>query len=679
MVMLMANQISLDDFLKIHYREFQWINIAPNDNEVLLVLGNTDVPYSDYSIGKCNRSIWKLNVKKQTTELLCSPKYDAHNPVYSPSGTKIAYLSRESGDIELWIMNNNGKEKVKITNTDYPGKDPYRNTSIVWSSDSKLLAYTTLPNGSYQSLLDEEKQIFDNKINIQVIKYPKIVWSDFYQRAISRLTGEINLYNIITNEKIRLDRVTGNEFHLLGWYNNSLIVQVGVELRKYNVLTGKYKVIYNKPLNFIKVKEDKIIGVTINRDGIIDIVKIIDETLIGERSISLNLNHLKFHDLSNDDKYLAFTYQKGVSNYLALIDIDTGEIRTVTDDLAVVNDNSHLASPRFLYQKNNIIFPYGSVNFPTEIYMYNVKEDLLKKITGFNDQEVKQNKFPTVEVVKYISDEFSIESLLVLPKNYQKGNRYPTLVYLHGGPESLNYASFSYLNSARGQATAYFLASHGYVVLLPNFRGSNGYGEKFKNELGDYNLVIHPYEDLMAGIDFLINEGIANPNQLGIYGSSFGALVTAWTITQTNRFKAAIGMVGLQYDMLHEDRKYGKPFYAFYKNRLGNADPNALWTNPEVYKKLSPIEHIKYIRTPFLFIDTGEMGSNQATDNSSLSFFNGLLAMGVDTGQIYYPTASHNGGWNDTYKKDYMLRLLAWFDHYIKGENLPSWFWDVGK
>ena len=85
MVMLMANQISLDDFLKIHYREFQWINIAPNDNEVLLVLGNTDVPYSDYSIGKCNRSIWKLNVKKQTTELLCSPKYDAHNPVYSPS------------------------------------------------------------------------------------------------------------------------------------------------------------------------------------------------------------------------------------------------------------------------------------------------------------------------------------------------------------------------------------------------------------------------------------------------------------------------------------------------------------------------------------------------------------------------------------------------------------------
>lgn len=80
---------------------------------------------------------------------------------------------------------------------------------------------------------------------------------------------------------------------------------------------------------------------------------------------------------------------------------------------------------------------------------------------------------------------------------------------------------------------------------MPNFRGIEGYGEELLSEIGSYNIMSKPYEDVMAGIDFLVKEGIANPDELGIYGTSFGAWLTAWAIGQTGRFKGAIGMVSI--------------------------------------------------------------------------------------------------------------------------------------
>jgi dipeptidyl aminopeptidase/acylaminoacyl peptidase len=161
-----------------------------------------------------------------------------------------------------------------------------------------------------------------------------------------------------------------------------------------------------------------------------------------------------------------------------------------------------------------------------------------------------------VRVVRYDSDGWSIEALLVLPPEYDPGKTYPTLTYLHGGPEACSTANFTELISARAQSVAHWLAAHGYAVFIPNFRGSSGYGEEFKNELGDFRLLRTPYADVMAGVDYLITERIANPDALGVYGSSFGGWLTAWTITQTDRFKCAAPAVGV-YDVLSSDRQNG--------------------------------------------------------------------------------------------------------------------------
>jgi len=316
-----------------------------------------------------------------------------------------------------------------------------------------------------------------------------------------------------------------------------------------------------------------------------------------------------------------------------------------------------------------LFFHTATRNDPTELYVLNNSE--MKKISNFSQTDLPL-KIPQVKVIKYNSSGWDIESLLVMPADYEPGHKYPTLIYLHGGPEHYVEASFTELISARAESAAHLLACNGYIVLLPNFRGSEGYGEEFLDQLGNYQMFRAPYNDVMAAVNQLIQNGIADPDKLGIYGSSYGAMLTAWTLSQTNCFKGAVSAVGV-YDTLHSDRSNGTAFHAYseFANRLGNADPHAMWNNPEVYKVLDSIENISKMNTPLLLMETSAERENG--ENARI-LFNGLRYFGVESYLVYYPKAFHNGGWNDEYKKDYMLRLLAWFDYCLKGVALPEWF-----
>ncbi len=356
-------------------------------------------------------------------------------------------------------------------------------------------------------------------------------------------------------------------------------------------------------------------------------------------------------------------YVNSEQHPLFMVDLDTQSVRRLTSSGRAVG----ISGPKCLHQENAVIFPYQGPAEHAEIWLYRSGTSL-RKVSSFN-RNLMEVEWPEVRIVQYQSDGWQIESLLVLPLHWMQGKRYPTLIHLHGGPESQVNASLTDLISARSRSAAHFLASRGYAVLLPNFRGSSGYGPAFENELGDYQIVRKPFRDVMAGIDYLIEEGIADPEMLGIYGDSFGGWLTAFTISQTNRFKGAIAALGF-YDLLSLDRSSGEPFYAWQPNRLGNADPRAMWFQPEIYKEISPMENIRSIKTPVLIIETGaERRHGQAE-----LFFNGLSVLGVETYLIYYPRAFHNGGWNDTYKKDYMNRLAAWFNYCLKGSALPDWF-----
>jgi dipeptidyl aminopeptidase/acylaminoacyl peptidase len=294
-----------------------------------------------------------------------------------------------------------------------------------------------------------------------------------------------------------------------------------------------------------------------------------------------------------------------------------------------------------------------------------------KKISKFN-KETRSLKLSEVRIIQYSSNGWTIEALLVLPVDYSPGEKYPTLVYLHGGPESYVSASFTDLISARAQSAAHFLATQGYAVLLPNFRGSSGYGIDFEYELRDHQIMNNPFQDVMVRVDYLIEEGIADPEALGIYGTSFGGWLTAWAISQTSRFKGAVTAVGL-YDILYWDRNRATAQYTEKPNRVGKADPEARWVNPEIYKQFSPMEHIRSINTPVLIIETSDERTIGFPPQARV-FSHGLRALAIESYLAFYPKAFHTGGWNDAYKRDYMNRLTAWFNHCLKKAPLPDWF-----
>ena len=150
-------------------------------------------------------------------------------------------------------------------------------------------------------------------------------------------------------------------------------------------------------------------------------------------------------------------------------------------------------------------------------------------------------KLPTpplgkTEVLRWKSkDGLDIEGLLTYPTRYEKGERYPLLLNVHGGPAGVFTQSFV---AAPGSYPIAAFSARGYAVLRPNPRGSSGYGKKFRYaNYGDWGG--GDYHDLMTGVDHVIKLGVADENRLGIMGWSYGGFMTAWTITQTQRFKAA--------------------------------------------------------------------------------------------------------------------------------------------
>jgi dipeptidyl aminopeptidase/acylaminoacyl peptidase len=225
------------------------------------------------------------------------------------------------------------------------------------------------------------------------------------------------------------------------------------------------------------------------------------------------------------------------------------------------------------------------------------------------------------------------------------------ITIVHGGPEWSWWLGWQASWHDWGQ----ILASNGYAVLLPNPRGSDGYGWKFvgqnRNDWGggDYN-------DIMSGIDFLIKEGIADPQRLGIAGWSYGGYLTAWSITQTNRFKAAVMGAAIPNLVSFYGITHAPSVFDAYFN--GN-----LYARKKDYIDRSPINYIRNIKTPTLILH-GENDQGVPVSQTK-EFYRGIRAMGVESKAVIYPREGHAFK-ERGHQIDSLKRILDWFDKYLK-------------
>jgi dipeptidyl aminopeptidase/acylaminoacyl peptidase len=665
----------IEQIIDMHYQQFLNIAISPDDEYALVTFGNYDVLEEHYLSDILNRSIWNLRLRDGEAMQLVGSEEDAHAPCWSPDGQEIAYLSRQSGKTEIWIMDRYGCNKRKLTDSQASVTNPFDGCRLVWSPNGQHIAYTYVPNGSRQhlNLWYAKNGQYGQHQDIIIHKHRKQDNKAFHDYISSKFVSQVYVVETLSGEIKKLSNDSSRMVEVIGWLaDDRLLIGDGNDLKELDTATSQMKDIYCGSLGLTKISGDELFIARLS-DNHIEFGYIKDGQFMELGRSELPGTELILHCWSNDGSQLFATSQQGVSNVLYFIDtISFMAVKLTDDGNTVYNTCENASGPVCCNQDNSIIFAYGGPANPKEIWKRE-PDGSLHQISYFN-KGLASSKLPKTQIIEYTSDGWIIEALLVLPIHYVPGQTYPTLVYLHGGPEGNNHADFNELISA-GQSAAHFLASHGYAVLLPNFRGSSGYGQEFQNQLGNYQLMRNPYKDIMAGIDVLIDQGIADPEALGIYGFSYGAGLATWTVSQTQRFKGAIGVCGI-HDILQWDKDYCVPFYSFRPNRRGGTDPKDLWLRPEIYKELSPLENVSSINTPILLIETGaeRRWDGAYWESWAKTFFNALCTFDIETYLVCYAKASHAGGWNDNYKRDYLNRVLVWFDYCLKGKKLPDWF-----
>lgn len=240
-----------------------------------------------------------------------------------------------------------------------------------------------------------------------------------------------------------------------------------------------------------------------------------------------------------------------------------------------------------------------------------------------------------------------IDGWLIYPVGYEPGRKYPLMLLIHGGPHGAYGPGFNFM----GQ----LFAARGYAVLFTNPRGSTTYSQDFTCAI-DKDWGALDYADILAGVDVIIDRGLADPDRLYVQGWSFGGYMTCWIVTQTGRFRAACG--GASVSNLHSD--YGVADILWADEWEYGGQP---WRDAAHLLARSPLTHVEQVRTPLLLLH-GESDLRVFTTQSD-EFYAALKRLGKDVVMVRYPGEYH-GFRRPLHRVDRYERTLAWFEHYDK-------------
>ncbi len=345
-----------------------------------------------------------------------------------------------------------------------------------------------------------------------------------------------------------------------------------------------------------------------------------------------------------DGRTIYFGLEDSAEDHLALIEVTSRKIKRVIE--------GELSARSFCYGPDGMIGALVSrTDLPGEIFV--LESSRLRQLTKVNREFLSGIQLAKVLNVQFPSkDGTEIEGFIYLPLGYNDSMRYPTLLRIHGGPVSQFRHSFNF--------DAQLFAAHGYVVVMTNPRGSSGYGQEFSRILwADWGN--KDYEDVLAGVDFAIQQGYADVDRLGVGGWSYGGILTDHIITQTDRFKAAITGAS---EVLYV-ANYGHDHYQLqWEKELGLP-----WENREAWERISPFNRVENIVTPTLIMG-GERDWNVPIQNSE-QLYQALKRLGREVQLVVYPGESH-GLKVPSYQKDRLERYLGWYGKYVKQQTVPA-------
>ncbi|MGA7136837.1 MAG: prolyl oligopeptidase family serine peptidase [Terriglobales bacterium] len=310
-------------------------------------------------------------------------------------------------------------------------------------------------------------------------------------------------------------------------------------------------------------------------------------------------------------------------------------------------------------QSTRIAFVYSSILRPTEVYIADGPDKLAqaRPITSFN-KLFAERELPLAEPYRWTSyDGTPVEGMLMYPPGKFEAKNLPMFVYIHGGPQDAdgNHFEADWYQWDRLAATA------GWLVFEPNYRGSTGYGDKFALAIIP-EMVSLPGKDILAGVDALVKDGIADPDRLTVGGYSFGGYLTNWLITQTTRFKAAVTGAGAVENVAN----WGNDDDAFDDAYFLGGLP---WEVPDRYRSEAPIFQMNKVRTPTLVV-AGE-DDIRVSPLEAYLLDRALHELNVPSELLIFPGEGHDLDKNPWHGKIMVREELKWLIKYggVTGTN----------
>jgi len=588
-------------------------------------------------------------------------------PRFSPDGRYLSFLaSRGSFDDEdkeksqIWILDRSGGEARKLT--DFPGGA----SDYAWSPDGgKLAVIASDPD-------PDEIEKKDKKTGKE--KTPKPIVIDRYQFKrdedgyLLRLRDHLYLLDVATGKSDLLTPGDFDEAHPSWSPDSSLIAfsskrggdpdrhensdlyliepRAGAAPRQLTRFEGP-DADFGSPAAFSP--DGKLIAYLRGASptySSYDMARLAVIPVEGgqERLVTPDLDRaVSEPSWSSDGKSIYFLLEDDRSQMVAKVPAAGGAVERFADAEGVVYGVSVGKGA-----KGDRLAVVASTPYqPAEVMALEGKK--ARAISSHNRELLDTIELGALEGIEFESrDGAVVHGILVKPPGYQPGRRYPTIAYIHGGPVGQDGFEFDF--------TWQILAANGYVVVAPNYRGSSGRGLQFTRAINaDWgNLEV---KDVIAAVDHLVAQGIADPERLGIGGWSYGGMTTNYTIASDTRFKAAVSGAGVS-NML---AAYGTDQYIRqYENEVGLP-----WNDIQPYLKISyPFYEAERIKTPTLFM-CGEYDFNVPLINSE-QMYQALKSLGVETQLVIYP-AQYHGLTKPSYQRDRAERYVAWFDRFLKG------------
>jgi len=613
--------------------------LSPDGRTVLYVEAE-----SNWKSDKRVRHIWKINPDGTGLVQLTNGVDGESSPRWSPDGLTIAFIAKRDGEEanQIFLISPAGGEARALTNHSTAASD------IAWTPDGKSI-YFRAADAKTEAQKAKEKakdDVFMFDENYQQQHVWRVTVADKSEHRVTQ--GDYSVLNYqLSNDGTKiavhraptplLEDTDQSEVWVMDatgasprQITHNRVAENGAELSPDNsrVLfvsqaNAKFDTYYNSKLFVAPAAGGE--------------AKVITEGLPYE---------VERAAWSKDGKSIFFLANMGVHSELFKASLDGGKPEQLT------NGQHTIAGWTFARGAGKQIYTATDPGTPGEVWLAGESGSSPHKITSVFAYLARDFKLPRQESVEWKgADGTTVEGLLYYPLDYKEGTHHPLVVQTHGGPQASDKFGFG-----GGQNYVAVLAAKGYAVLQPNYRGSTGYGDDFLRDMvGHYFKNAHL--DVLAGVDYLIAKGIADPDHLVKMGWSGGGHMTNKIITFTNRFKAASAGAGAA-DWVS---MYAQSDIRTFRTPWFGGTPWQKDAPIDVYWNNSPLKDVSKVKTPTIFL----VGQNdqRVPEPQSIEMYRALKSNGVPTHLYVAPREPH--GWEELRHVLFKMNAeLDWFEKY---------------